>query len=336
MTNATGPVPGSCCCTASGRPAAAGGPWRRRSLKHHEVVRLDLPGHGDSAGVTADLPATGRLAAEAGGPAVYIGYSMGARMALHVATEVPAVRAWSWWAGRPASRRPRRAERREQDHALAARIRDKGVGWFVGRGSPSRCSPGCPGHQIRGRTPAQHRRGAGASLELAGTGSQRPLWSALPGIDVPVLVMAGEDDERYAAIARRTAAAIGANAHVALVRGRPQRPPGTAGAVPGDGRAVAVGGDRLASRRADLRVPAGRRCSGRQPEAKRQEDPEGELQASRLPQDRDEPPPRAPPSTAITGRRPSGTAARASAAPARSPTAATTGTITTAPTSSPT
>ena len=31
--------------------------------------------------------------------------------------------------------------------------------------------------------------------------------------------MAGEDDERYAAIARRTAAAIGANAHVALVPG---------------------------------------------------------------------------------------------------------------------
>jgi pimeloyl-ACP methyl ester carboxylesterase len=31
--------------------------------------------------------------------------------------------------------------------------------------------------------------------------------------------MAGEDDERYAAIARRTAMAIGANARVALVAG---------------------------------------------------------------------------------------------------------------------
>ena len=100
---------------------------------------------------------------------------------------------------------------------------------------------------------------------------------------------------------------------------------------------MAVGGDRLrASRWADIRVPAGRPCSGRQPEAKRQEDPEGELQASRLPQDRDEPPPGAAEachdhrSSAQRDRR------RASAAPARSPTAATTGTITTVPTSSPT
>ena len=61
--------------------------------------------------------------------------------------------------------------------------------------------------------------GLARSLELAGTGSQRPLWSALPGIEFPVLVMAGEDDERYAAIARRTAAVIGANARMALVPG---------------------------------------------------------------------------------------------------------------------
>ena len=40
-----------------------------------------------------------------------------------------------------------------------------------------------------------------------------------PLIDGPVLVMAGEDDERYAAIAARTAAAIGPNATAALVPG---------------------------------------------------------------------------------------------------------------------
>jgi 2-succinyl-6-hydroxy-2,4-cyclohexadiene-1-carboxylate synthase len=189
---------------------------------HHEVVRLDLPGHGDSAGVTADLAATGQLAAEAGGPAVYIGYSMGARMALHVATAVPAaVRGLVLVGGTPGiEEAAARAERREQDHALAARIRDKGVGWFVGwwLAQPmfAGLSPATRFEDERRRNTAE---GLARSLELAGTGSQRPLWSALPGIDVPVLVMAGEDDERYASIARRTAAAIGANAHVALVPG---------------------------------------------------------------------------------------------------------------------
>jgi 2-succinyl-6-hydroxy-2,4-cyclohexadiene-1-carboxylate synthase len=189
---------------------------------HHEVVRLDLPGHGGSADVAADLPATGRLAAEAGGPAVYVGYSMGARMALHVATEVPAaVRGLVLVGGTPGiEEAAARAERREQDHALAARIRDKGVDWFVGWWL---AQPMFAGLSAATRFEDERRHntaeGLARSLELAGTGSQRPLWSALPGIDVPALVMAGEDDERYAAIARRAAAAIGANAHVALVPG---------------------------------------------------------------------------------------------------------------------
>src|SRR5690606_16173637 len=59
--------------------------------------------------------------------------------------------------------------------------------------------------------------GLARSLELAGTGSQAPLWDVLGRIEVPVLVVAGEDDRRYAAIARRTAAAVGANAEAVIV-----------------------------------------------------------------------------------------------------------------------
>ena len=61
--------------------------------------------------------------------------------------------------------------------------------------------------------------GLATSLELAGTGAQAPLWSALPSIDVPVLVVAGADDHRYVEIADRTAAAIGANATAAVIPG---------------------------------------------------------------------------------------------------------------------
>jgi 2-succinyl-6-hydroxy-2,4-cyclohexadiene-1-carboxylate synthase len=205
-----------------GQTCRCWGPVAEALAARHEVVRLDLPGHGDSADVAADLPATGRLAAAAGGSAVYVGYSMGARMALHVATEAPAaVRGLVLVGGTPGIEdAAARAERRERDEALAARIRAEGVSWFVDwwLAQPifAGLSPATRFEDERRRNTAE---GLARSLQLAGTGSQRPLWSALPGIDVPVLVMAGADDERYAAIARRTAAAIGANARAELVPG---------------------------------------------------------------------------------------------------------------------
>jgi 2-succinyl-6-hydroxy-2,4-cyclohexadiene-1-carboxylate synthase len=188
----------------------------------HEVVRLDLPGHGGSSTIAADLPATGRLVAEAGGRAILLGYSMGARMALHVASEAPeAVRGLVLVGGTPGIEKDgARTQRRERDEALAARIRAKGVDWFVDWWLAQPMFAGLPANA---RFEDERRRntaeGLARSLELAGTGRQRPLWSAVPDIEVPVLVMAGEDDERYAAIAGRTAAAIGANARVALVPG---------------------------------------------------------------------------------------------------------------------
>jgi 2-succinyl-6-hydroxy-2,4-cyclohexadiene-1-carboxylate synthase len=205
-----------------GQTCRCWGPVAPALAAHHEVVRLDLPGHGGSAAIAADLPATGRLAADAGGPAVYVGYSMGARMALHVATEAPgAVRGLVLLGGTPGiDDDGERAERRARDADLAARIRADGVDWFVGWWL---AQPMFAGLSAATRFEDERRRntadGLARSLELAGTGSQRPLWSALPSIDAPVLVMAGEDDERYAAIARRTAMAIGANARVALVAG---------------------------------------------------------------------------------------------------------------------
>src|SRR5690606_14852319 len=61
-----------------GQTGRCWGPLAPELARDHEVVRLDAPGHGGSAGVVANLPTTGRLVAEAGGPATYVGYSMGA------------------------------------------------------------------------------------------------------------------------------------------------------------------------------------------------------------------------------------------------------------------
>jgi 2-succinyl-6-hydroxy-2,4-cyclohexadiene-1-carboxylate synthase len=190
--------------------------------RRYEVLRLDAPGHGGSAAIAADLPATGRLVAETAGPAVYLGYSMGARMALHVAVEATeAVRALVLVGGTPGIADDRqRAERRAADRALARRIRAEGVDAFVERWLATPMFAGLPPDA---RFEDERRRntadGLATSLELAGTGSQRPLWDALPAITVPVLLVAGQDDLGYAAIAERAAATVGANARAALVPG---------------------------------------------------------------------------------------------------------------------
>src|SRR5690606_30457724 len=59
--------------------------------------------------------------------------------------------------------------------------------------------------------------GLQSSLTRAGTGSQLPLWDRLPELAMPVLVVAGQRDAKFAALAERMAAAIGDNASLALV-----------------------------------------------------------------------------------------------------------------------
>jgi len=205
-----------------GQTCRCWGPLAAALAERHEVLRLDAPGHGGSADVAADLPTTGRLVAEAGGPALYLGYSMGARMALHVATVAPAVvRALVLVGGTPGIEDDaERAARRAADAALAQRIRDDGVPAFVERWLAMPMFAGLPPdarfEDERRRNTAE---GLATSLTLAGTGAQRPLWDDLGALAMPVLVVAGADDDRYADIAQRTAAAIGDNARAAPVPG---------------------------------------------------------------------------------------------------------------------
>ncbi|MGZ4701382.1 MAG: alpha/beta fold hydrolase, partial [Ilumatobacteraceae bacterium] len=50
--------------------------------------------------------------------------------------------------------------------------------------------------------------GLATSLRLAGTGAQDSLWSRLGELDMPVLAIAGELDDKYAAIGRQLAASV--------------------------------------------------------------------------------------------------------------------------------
>jgi pimeloyl-ACP methyl ester carboxylesterase len=96
---------------------------------------FDLPGHGDAAEIDASLDETADLVAELlpDAPVALGGYSMGARLALHVALRHPS-RLSSLvvlGASRGIEETTARAERRERDDQLADRIETIGAEAFL-------------------------------------------------------------------------------------------------------------------------------------------------------------------------------------------------------------
>jgi 2-succinyl-6-hydroxy-2,4-cyclohexadiene-1-carboxylate synthase len=188
----------------------------------HEVVRVDAPGHGGSTDVRADLWASGQAIADAGGPGTYVGYSMGARMALHAALLAPEqVRRLvlvSATAGIDDDEA--RAARRASDAKLAAHLLDVGVEQFVDEWLAQPLFATLPAERAhRTERLVNDPEGLASSLRLAGTGTQDPLWDRLGALTMPVLVVAGELDATYCRHAERLVASIGAHSELAVVGG---------------------------------------------------------------------------------------------------------------------
>jgi 2-succinyl-6-hydroxy-2,4-cyclohexadiene-1-carboxylate synthase len=197
-------------------------PLAARLRPRWQVVRADLPGHGGSGAVRADLPGTARLLGQVGGPAAYVGYSLGGRVCLRLALDRPdLVGALVVLGASPGIQDPAaRAERRAADEALAARIEHDGVEAFLDHwlGGPlfATLPPERAGRAARLANTAE---GLAAALRLLGTGAQEPLWDRLAGLHPPVLLLAGALDARFADLAARMAAAIGPRARTGLVPG---------------------------------------------------------------------------------------------------------------------
>jgi 2-succinyl-6-hydroxy-2,4-cyclohexadiene-1-carboxylate synthase len=186
-----------------------------------EVVALDAPGHGDSPGAT-DLWHTADLIAATAGRGTYLGYSMGARMALHVALAHPEVMdrlvLVSGTAGLDSEED--RAARRAADGQLADHLEEVGVERFLAEWLAGPLFAGLPRSEW---DLAERQRNTAArlatSLRLAGTGTQDPLWDRLGDIGVPVLVVAGADDTKFSRSAERMARGIGRRARLEVVAG---------------------------------------------------------------------------------------------------------------------
>lgn len=174
----------------------------------HEVRCPDLPGHGTNADVRADLWETASAVADKQGRAAYVGYSMGGRLALHLALSraevVTALVLVSASAGIEGDED--RAARRARDGELADRVEQIGAAAFLDEWLTQPMFAGLPPDARHGRS--TDASGLASSLRLAGTGTQDPLWDRLGEVEVPALVIAGENDPKYVGLAERLASTL--------------------------------------------------------------------------------------------------------------------------------
>src|SRR3954470_13400104 len=154
-----------------------------------------------------------------------VGYSMGGRIALHAALREPkrfhALALIGVSAGVDD-----RDERRRSDDALAAWIEQHSIEEVVERWEAQPVFASQPAElrarQRPGRLSHEPRKLA-QLLRSAGQGAMPPVWDRLHELRCPVLLIAGERDERYVAAAHRMATYI-PHAHVRIVPGAGHAP----------------------------------------------------------------------------------------------------------------
>jgi 2-succinyl-6-hydroxy-2,4-cyclohexadiene-1-carboxylate synthase len=220
------------------------GPFGESLAESHTLVAVDLPGHGESGSVRADLPTTAGLVAEAvraevGGEACsLLGYSLGARVGLHAAlgTDLPLRGVVFIGVTAGIEDAEERARRRRSDDEMADDLETSGdVEHFIDAwlGGPmfDRLDPADAAQ--RSERLRNSASGLASSLRLCGTGTQEPMWDLLPTLPGPVLAMAGTDDTRFAAHALRMTRLV---------------PHGVTSLVPGGGHAVHLAQPEQASR----------------------------------------------------------------------------------------
>ena len=143
------------------------------------------------------------------------GYSMGGRLALHVAARRPdRVLSLLTIGAHAGLEEDAREGRRRGDEGLAERIEKEGIEAFVDywgalplfaglqRRGPSYVA------QVRAERLQNHVAGLACSLRGMGAGTMEPVWNDLGQVTFPCTFVAGQQDHGYVASARRLAATV--------------------------------------------------------------------------------------------------------------------------------
>jgi 2-succinyl-6-hydroxy-2,4-cyclohexadiene-1-carboxylate synthase len=184
-------------------------------LAGYTALAPDLRGHGaarDARPISFAACAADVLAAA---PARFVlcGYSMGGRIALHVALAAPErverLVLVATTAG--TEDRAKRAERLAHDNRLASFTENETIEEFAERWTSQPLFAGTLPEAARVWREDMLRndpRALAAALRGIGPGAMAPLWDRLPELAMPATVLAGERDEPYVALGERLAAAL--------------------------------------------------------------------------------------------------------------------------------
>lgn len=201
----------------------------------YRTLAVDLPGHGstdapsDPSSYRPEAAARGVatvLQALGVGSAHWVGYSMGARVALRAALDTPS-RVLSLTLESASTGIPdavEREARRRKDEDLASDIENRGIAWFVPHweSQPIFASQTYLSHSRREaqrtRRLLQRPEGLARALRGLGQGAALDLSDRLGAIRQPALLVAGALDSAYVASANRISDLL-QNATVRIVSG---------------------------------------------------------------------------------------------------------------------
>jgi 2-succinyl-6-hydroxy-2,4-cyclohexadiene-1-carboxylate synthase len=179
--------------------------------ERYTPLALDLPGHGEAAAAPRTISFAGcveHVLAASPERFVLCGYSLGGRIALHVALAAPQrVRRLVLVGANPGIEdAAERAARRRADHRLAGELEHAPFEEFIERwrtqplfaDEPPQVGLLAREDQRRNRPDA-----LAAVLRGLGTGEMQPLWDRLSELPMPVTVLVGERDAKFCALGRR-------------------------------------------------------------------------------------------------------------------------------------
>ena len=198
-------------------------PVRAALGERYRALSPDIRGHGSAS---ARLPVTldaviDDVTAAAPERFTLCGYSMGGRIALHVALAAPArvERLVLIGASPGIASEAERSERLAADRRLADEIERSSIEEFANRWASTPVLGGQPdavvaaAHADRLRsTPA----GLAAALRGLGTGALPPVWDRLGELAMPVVLVVGERDSKFLGVAAQIGARIARSTRVVV------------------------------------------------------------------------------------------------------------------------